>query len=84
MHVNCADFVYKAKGELIQVLYLISKRKLYFSVTILMYSRRKLCTNRITFVFSLTSKAQSQTCVYTSCCEKNVILLTQALPICHL
>ena len=23
MHVNCADFVYKAMGELIQVLYLI-------------------------------------------------------------
>ena len=24
MHVNCADFVYKAMGELIQVLYLES------------------------------------------------------------
>ena len=23
MHVNCADFVYKAMGELIQVLYLL-------------------------------------------------------------
>ena len=24
MHVNCADFVYKAMGEYIQVLYLLS------------------------------------------------------------